>query len=151
MLCLNWQSPTQATTLYKWVDSEGRITYQDQPPAEGQAFEKKVIDNVAPSAESDAQRSISRAASNSPITLFSVPKCDSCELAQNFLERNQVPFKILNVEGDASIQSVLKGLTGSLRVPVVTVGKTIVNGFNRDELEEALKQHEYPILPPTGI
>ena len=28
----------QAATLYKWVDSQGRISYHDQPPPEGAGY-----------------------------------------------------------------------------------------------------------------
>ena len=143
------QTQTHAITLYKWVSPDGKVTYQDQPPPDGQAFEEKELQAPVVSTESEEQNAIGRAAAKSPINFFTVPNCDACELTQNILERNKLPFKLLNVENNAEVQNTLQNLTGSLRVPVVTIGETVVNGFNRDELNQALKNNNYPISPQS--
>ena len=45
LLCLTLSTVTTATTVYRWVDDNGTVSYHDKPPPQGQSqVEEKTID-----------------------------------------------------------------------------------------------------------
>ncbi|HEU5338104.1 MAG TPA: glutaredoxin family protein, partial [Sulfuricaulis sp.] len=112
-------SAAQAGTLYKWVDSQGRVSYHDQLPPEGSGYrvEEKKVRSAARSVSGQAKPE-----SNVPVILYSAPKCASCDLARLYLDKRKVPYTEKNVESDVKMQEELKEKSGSLSVPNIIVG-----------------------------
>ena len=124
-------APASAQKLYKWVDEQGNVTYQDQPPP-GEA--RKVDEYTAPIEESGTQ-------SGAPVTLYSLPTCDACDLVRLLLQKNSVPFTEKNPSEDQAAAAELREKSGQLSVPSLTVGDKLLMGYNslaiRDELKDA--------------
>lgn len=79
-------SVAQAAELYKWTDAQGQVRYGDTPPSD-QPYETQAIrssDVSAPEEVNHAQ-AVKDAATRHPITLYSVPRCESCDLMRLFL------------------------------------------------------------------
>lgn len=115
-----------ADTLYKWVDKDGNVTYQDQPPP-GQSGQVETI--VEPTdAAADA------AAPDVAVVLYSIKVCDACDLVRHILQQRGVPFQEKNAEGNADVQAELKKVAGVLSVPVVTIGDQVLTGYNKQLL-----------------
>lgn len=112
-----------ADTLYKWVDKDGNVTYQDQPPP-GQTGQVETM--VEPTAAAPANP-----VPDVPVVLYSVKVCDSCDLVRQVLEQRGIPFQEKNAEGDAAVQAELKKVAGVLSVPVVTIGDEVLTGYNK--------------------
>ncbi len=134
-----------AVKLYKWVDAEGNVSYQDQPPQKGQKFEEKSFSESGTNTQRNADVGREKAALKSPVTLYIAPKCDSCDLVRTVLDLYRVPYTQLDVEDNPDAQKKLIKAAGSVRVPSLTVGDSVVNGFNRNKIEDALREHGYPI------
>lgn len=115
----------QAQLMYKWVDEQGNVTYQDIPPP-GQA------EDATPYAEDPelAAEEATPAVPDVPVTLYSVPVCDACDLVRNLLENNDVPFDEKDASKDAGTQRELLDVSGQLSVPALVVGETVLNGYN---------------------
>lgn len=147
--------PAYAAKLYKWVDEQGRVSYQDSPPPKESNFSETAIvdpDAVDPATKS-YQDKITAAASKSPVVLFSIPECDGCDLIRSYLEKRNVPFEEKNVEDNPEVQDELKGVAGRLEVPLVVLGERVLRGYSRSVLETEFDSAGFPKISekPDGI
>ncbi|MHB8346334.1 MAG: glutaredoxin domain-containing protein [Acidiferrobacterales bacterium] len=127
--------------IYRWVDKHGNVVYQDQPPPAGAAHVQVRKLDVVPDRggraadESRAQRAI---------VLYTVPHCDSCDLARNYLKRRDIPFSEVDVATDPKAQQKMRKAVGDLTVPAVTVGSKVIQGYAPSQLSSALDHAGYP-------
>jgi glutaredoxin len=142
-------SAAQADTLYKWVDSQGRVSYHDQPPPEGAGYrvEQKVLGENKKPLEDDA---LAKIVEKYPVVLYSVPVCGSCDLARLYLEKRKIPFTDKNLENNPELQQTLKKKIGSLSAPVITVGEKVMKGYVESLLEGELDDVGYPNIEKPG-
>lgn len=70
------------------------------------------------------------------ITLYSTTACSSCVRAKQLLDRSGLPFVEINASRDRAGRERLVELTGRMTFPQVTVGDTVIGGFQ--ELTDAL-------------
>lgn len=140
-------SPALAGKLYKWVDEQGNISYQDRPPAEGRGqVEEK---NVREGKHIDSTPGIAEAAGKFPITLYMVPKCKPCDEARAYLNKRKLPFSEVNVsEKNPQAQEQMRKKVGELSVPTITVGNKVMQGYVESLLSGELDQAGYP--PPEA-
>lgn len=137
-------SPALAEKLYKWVDERGNISYQDRPPPEGRGkVEEK---NLRPGTGVDSSDpTMAQAAAKTPVTLYMVPKCSSCEAARLYLKKRKVPFNEINVsEKNPQAQVEMRKKVGELSVPTITVGSKVMQGYVESLLKGELDQAGYP-------
>ena len=142
-------SAVQAGTLYKWVDSQGRVSYHDQPPPEGSGYrvEEKNLGSGKKSAVDDTLEKI---VEKYPVILYSVPVCGSCDLARIYLEKRKVPFSEQNLENNGELQQTLKKKIGSLSAPTIMVGEKVMKGYVESILEGELDTAGYPKTEAPG-
>lgn len=134
-----------AVTLYKWVDDEGNISYQDTPPPAGRDFEQKSFSREgARTGDTNTEIALSRAAREYPIKVYIAKNCESCDRVVEILESNSVPYESVEVDTDADAQRELIDLVGSMRVPALTIGNKLIDGVNRTTIEDTLTQSGYP-------
>jgi glutaredoxin len=133
----------QADTLYKWVDSQGRISYHDQPPPDGAGYrvEEKVLGTGTKHKEDDT---LAKAVEKFPVVLYSVPDCGSCDLARLYLQKRKVPFAEQNLNADPELQQTLKKKIGSLSAPTIMIGEKVMKGYVESVLEGELDGVGYP-------
>ena len=135
-----------AVTVVECVDAEGNVSFRDKCPPGTTKAGDKVLLGVSPS----KAKSTSEIAVDNPVSLYSVPNCDACDLVRNALSTRRVPFHEKNVQDDAASQNELKSKTGNLTVPSVLVGATVLTGYNRSALDSALNQAGYPAPDATS-
>jgi glutaredoxin len=142
-------SAAQAGTLYKWVDSQGRVTYHDKPPPEGSDFrvEEKNLDTGR---KSEADDTLEKIIEKYPVILYSVPVCGSCDLARVYLEKRKVPYSEHNLENNAELQQKLKQKFGALSAPTITIGEKVMKGYVESILEGELDTAGYPKMDSSG-
>lgn len=137
-------APAYAVKLYKWVDERGNISYQDQPPPEGvgKVEEKNMREGFGGDSSNPAT---AEAAAKSPVTLYMVPKCSSCDSARAYLKKRKVPFSEINVsEKNPQAQQDMVKKFGELSVPTLTVGSKVMQGYVESLLAGELDQAGYP-------
>jgi glutaredoxin len=131
--------------LYKWVDEDGNVTYHDRPPPEaGYSVERKDFKLGGRTTRSDSEAG--KAADESPVVLYTAPKCTACDLARAYLDRRNVPFTDKNVSGDAEAIKELQEKSGALTVPTIMVGSKVMKGYMESLLEGELDDAGYPKL-----
>lgn len=133
--------PASAAKFYKWVDKNGRVTYQDRPPPSdaGYRVEEKRLGGAKAQDGGSAG-----AAEKFPVVLYSAPRCASCDAARGYLKARGVPFTEKNVDGDRKLQDELIKQAGGLSVPTITVGPKVMQGYLESLLEGELDQAGYP-------
>lgn len=133
----------QADTLYKWVDSQGHVSYHDQPPSDGAGYrvEEKVLGSSHKPQEGETLADIIE---KYPVVLYSVPDCDSCNLARLYLQKRKVPFTEQNLSTDPKLQQIVKKKTGSLSAPTIMIGEKVMKGYVESVLEGELDDVGYP-------
>lgn len=135
----------QAIKLYKWVDSEGKISYQGQPPPPGQKYEEKSFTEEGVNTQTSIDLKREQAAISAPATLYMTQECGSCELVRKVFDLHAIPYLEVDVENDIEAQEGLKKLTGALRIPSVTIGDKVISGFDRNKIEDILLSKGYPL------
>lgn len=132
--------PAQAAKLYKWVDKQGNVSYQDRPPPEGQGqVEERTVRDRRGAASDTASDS------RAPVTLYAVPGCAPCEQARAYLNKRGVAFAEIDVsaKNPQAQQDMIKKV-GQLSVPTITVGSKVMQGYVESLLEGELVQAGHP-------
>jgi glutaredoxin 3 len=72
------------------------------------------------------------------VTVYSTPTCPFCIRAKQYLKENNIQFTDYNVGADeAKAQEMIKK-SDQMGVPVIDIDGTIVVGFDKDKIKEAL-------------
>ena len=134
-----------AVTMYKWVDGDGNISYQDQPPPAGHRYEQQSFSREgARTANTNKEVARSRARIEHPVTLYMADNCESCERVGVILDSNKVPYESIQVDNNLEARRMLQQLVGTLRVPALTVGPKVLTGVDRLGIEQVLREAGYP-------
>ncbi|MGA7594132.1 MAG: DUF4124 domain-containing protein [Gallionella sp.] len=130
--------PTQASDLFRWVDSAGKVYYGDTPPAN--ALEVQSIKGSGNTSQNDDLPYETRIAQrNFPVTLYVGSVCDEvCNQAHSLLSRRGIPFaeKVLRTSKDIAAYKQLSGLDAF--VPALQVGTTFIKGFQESQWNSEL-------------
>ena len=73
------------------------------------------------------------------ITLYYSRQCQACRQARNYLKARGLTFQEFDVSKNLRAQKTLARL-GTRSVPVILVGDTRIDGFDRKRLEQVLGQ-----------
>ena len=129
-----------AVTVIECVDASGNSSFADKCPP---GTTKKGEIQIRGFGGSD-EPSLDEIAAANPITFYSVPDCDACDLVRNLLSTRNLPFTEKNVHDNAEMQEELKAVTGGLTVPATKIGSNISTGYSRSAIDNALEQAGYP-------
>jgi glutaredoxin len=140
--------PAAGAQLYKWVDDKGRVEWRDTPPpADAKNVETRTMHGNTVQT-SNLPYSVQQAVKNFPVTLWVVPDCEPCTAARNHLAKRGVPHTEHNAQKEPA---ALKKLTGSMDVPILTVGSRTLKGYLDTDWDAALDSAGYPRTPPPGM
>lgn len=73
------------------------------------------------------------------VTIYSTPTCPYCKTAKEFMKKNKIKFKDLDVSTDKKAQQEMIKKSNQMGVPVIDANGTIIIGFNETKLRKALK------------
>ncbi|MEM2902477.1 MAG: glutaredoxin domain-containing protein [Candidatus Bathyarchaeia archaeon] len=73
------------------------------------------------------------------MAVYSTPDCPNCVLAKNFLRKNNVSFKDIDVSTNpkAAIELIMKA--GQMAVPVIKINDKMIIGFDKVAIVNALR------------
>lgn len=72
------------------------------------------------------------------ITIYSTPTCHFCQMTKEFLAERNIPYTEHNVAEDLAKRQEMVEKSGQMGVPVIFVGETMLIGFDKEKLSEAL-------------
>jgi len=130
-----------AGKLYKWVDADGNISYQDQPPPDN----VKVLEEREVKAPTTTAKSKKSSTKKPKVILYTVANCIVCDGLAVQLKKFGVPHIERSLQSDREAQSKILETTGSVVAPVVFIGEQILQSPNTNQLASNLKQAGYVI------
>lgn len=74
------------------------------------------------------------------VTIYTTPTCGFCRVAKDWFRTNHVPFTEYDVSADRRKAEEMVRKSGQMGVPVIDVHGKVIVGFNRPEIEKALKR-----------
>lgn len=142
---LSLSNTSFANQLYKWVDENGNISYQDQPPPEDVAVSQEIL-------KSKSSSSITKPNApqhNNPVVVYTVDNCDSCEIILLRLKQLGIPNQEQSLL-DPDVQTRILSLSGSLSAPTIFIGDKLLNNTSEQNLKTELKAAGYIIKEPSN-
>jgi glutaredoxin len=141
-------SQVEAVTIVECIDESGQSSFRDScPPGSIKKGEKRLRGNVNPPTPVMAE-----IVEKHPVTLYSIPKCEGCELVRLQLKARGVPFTDKDASTDGAVRKELQELLGVkdglMNVPVVHIDDTILREYDAAALTAALDKAGYP--PEAG-
>jgi glutaredoxin-like YruB-family protein len=73
------------------------------------------------------------------VKVYSTENCPFCVDAKDFLKKNKIPFKDVNVNKDKKAAMEMIQKSGQTGVPVIDVDGEIIIGFDLPKIKKALK------------
>lgn len=135
-MLLLFGSTATAETLYRWVDEQGRVSFQDKPPIK-QPFTREEVKSASGSGISPERPQVS-------ITFYAIEECEACDLTRQDLITRGLRFTELNPEQDLEVGKTMIERFGKAEVPVMLVGDTMIKGYNPLWLEAELEKADEP-------
>lgn len=74
------------------------------------------------------------------IAIYTTPTCSYCTMAKNYFREKQISFTEYNVAQDLRRADEMVRKSGQMGVPVLDVNGKVIVGFNKPEIENALKR-----------
>ena len=74
------------------------------------------------------------------VVVYSTPSCSYCAMVKDFLKKKAVPYQEYDVSRDQRRADEMVRKSGQMGVPVIDVHGKIIVGFNKSEIEKALKR-----------
>ena len=155
MLGFTFATQLHAQSLYKWVDENGNVTYQDSPPPSDVNYEEQVYtDPDAPQVEDENEEdvpNIDDIAEASPVSFYSISDCDACDLTRLLLDDNEIPYTEKDIENNLSMQQELQQLSGKLQAPTVIIGDKVIDGYSKSAISDALLEKGYLLADNSDV
>ena len=129
---------------YRWEDAKGNVYYSDLPPPAGaRNISTNREKGEAPTPELPYELQL--AVKKFPVTIYVTPDCGGpCDSASALLIGRGVPHTELDAMRP-DVNEKLNVLTnGQPAVPVVEIGKIVVQGFEQGRWNAALDKAGYP-------
>ena len=76
------------------------------------------------------------------VTIYSAPWCAFCHMAKHYLDSLKISYKDIDVDSDPKAAQELVAKTGQAGIPVIEIGDKTILGFNKAEIDAALKANK---------
>ena len=73
------------------------------------------------------------------VTVYSTTWCGFCHMAKEYFKSKDIEFEDVDVTNDAERQQEAVDLSGQQGVPVIKIDNTVIVGFDRPQIDAALK------------
>lgn len=138
----------QAGELYRWVDKSGKVHYSDTPAPDAAEVKKKKFGTSPATGDEGLSFEMRRAKQHFPVTLYVTDNCtDPCKQARDLLTQRGVPYSEKNLANQEEIDA-FKRTSGADAVPVLSVGRNWLKGFQPVQWQNELDAAGYPKAAP---
>ena len=134
LLCVEAGAQTQ-TTIFRWADPDGRVSYSSEKPPAGAAA--RVVEERI-----NAVIGVPAGALRPEARLYSNRWCDECRRAREYLERQGVDYSEVDIEGSGEAFAEFRAL-GGRRLPLIVVDGLRMSGFSERGLAQLLRAAGY--------
>lgn len=74
------------------------------------------------------------------IKVYSVDWCPECKILKMYLEKKGIKFEEIIVPDNKQDRHIVYEVSNQWTVPVITVGKEVIVGYKREQIEETLQK-----------
>jgi glutaredoxin len=131
------------TTVYRWVDKDGKVQFSDNPPPAGTKdySEKRV--GSGPADDTQLPYATQVASARNPVTFYASADCgELCTQGRDLLAKRGIPFKEKDAK-DSLVAEEIQQMIGALQVPVLKIGSSALKGYSEELWQAALDQAGY--------
>lgn len=140
-----------AESLYRWVDSSGKVHYGDRPAEDAVKSERKKFNAPVSAGDDDLPYGVRKAKQDFPVTLYVSDNCgEYCVQASSFLSKRGIPYTEKRLADQAELDA-FRAKTGATGIPALFVGRTLLNGFEAGQWNSELDIAGYPKVVPFGV
>lgn len=122
--------------LYKWVDKNGKVSYQSSPPP---ANSKILKESTLKTNNAGGDQS-----NNPPVVVYTVVNCPACIQVMDRLKKMSVPFSEKSL-ADQQVQNNVLNATGQLAAPTVSIGGRFLSDTSTEALNQQLGDAGYNV------
>ncbi len=72
------------------------------------------------------------------VTIYTTKICPWCIKAKEFFKENKISYTEKNVQENPKLANELLEKSGQMGVPVITIGDSVIIGFNKERVKKAL-------------
>ncbi len=72
------------------------------------------------------------------VKVYSTPSCSKCKALKKFLGEKGIEYMDINVASNTAAAQEMIEKSGQMAVPVADIDGTVIAGFDRKKIEEAL-------------
>jgi glutaredoxin 3 len=77
--------------------------------------------------------------SDSKVTVYSTTWCGFCKVAKQYFDSKKIAYDEIDVEKDTAAAKQIVEETGQMGVPVIRIGSHLIVGFDRPNIDAALR------------
>jgi len=148
--------------VYTWVDDEGTVHFQEEPPAKGARARKlrlppaeeaqaeptkaeagggmRATRASPPQQRASPERPAARPRSTPTVELYTTSWCPWCKKAREFFRSKGIAFTDHDIETEVGALERKMGVDGDKHVPTAVIGGKVVKGFAPAKYQAALDQ-----------
>jgi hypothetical protein len=141
-----------AQTVYRIVGADGRVTFSDKPPAQGEGKPQNLGRTPLPSTGPALPFELRQTVARFPVVLHSGNNCTPCTAGRALLGARGIPFTEKTVT-TAEDSQALERLSGETVLPLLLIGSQQIKGFSATEWTQYLNAAGYPATSrlPAGF
>ena len=135
--------------LYKWVDEQGNVSYQDSPPPKNvKVLDSDVLKDLKSNQGKVKELKRSNAADpvldgSQPVMVYTADNCKPCQSVVLYLTQKEVPFIERDIRDDRHARDRLAKQSKQISVPSLFIGAEIVQGSSKSQISAALRKAGY--------
>ena len=134
----------QAIDLYRWVGQDGVVHYADTPREGAEKVQLGSFDAASGVDDASLPYDMRMARKSFPVTLYATDKCGSvCDMARDLLHKRHLPFTEIVVKTPEDAENLKKN-TGIDSFPTISIGHTVLKGFQPQNWDSELDAAGYP-------
>lgn len=127
-----------AAKMYKWVDQEGNVSYQDSPPPVGSKIIREE-DIKVPTSPAQIPTQPTQA-----VIVYTVTNCEACEILLLRLKNWGVPVQQESLQ-NREVQARILQLSDSLQAPTLFIGDNLISNLDSANLSAELRKVGYQL------
>ena len=137
-----------ADTLYKIVDSQGRVTYIDKAPTKSIQHKQLLIKHgpSTPLPADYAKKFLTKKAPTQTtpksyageVTLFTASWCGYCQQAKAYLNKHRIQYNEMDIDTDNGREAYFAA-GGSSGVPLLVADEKMIQGFSGSSYDALFK------------
>ena len=86
-----------------------------------------------------AKKSPEKKSSVKHIIIYTTTSCPYCRMAKDYFARKKIKYKEIDVASDKKAAQEMIKKSGQMGVPVIDINGKIIVGYDRHEIEQALR------------